>query len=175
MSDQKPVVSEAAITPRKQKSRAGHASHHATAFMKSRIVSFRLSEAEYSAVEQISQRQGCASVALFARSATLVGSCGGADGSTRSIDTGKLWQSLQAITVALDTVAATLHVVLRALGEPKTAAAAVTGGSNRPMEFNLTWHSDGSAESRGCRWGPYQAKTSIRRKPQPVCEKGNRV
>jgi len=89
--------------------------------MKSKIVSFRLSEAEYAAVEQMSQKQRCGSVALFARAATLVGACGGLEVTSGDMDAAKLWRSLEAITAALESLAATLHLVLQTLHESRSS------------------------------------------------------
>jgi hypothetical protein len=75
---------------------------------KIRIVSFRLSDAEYNAVEARSRRLCFNSVSQFARSLTLAGeSCD--DISTpldRDID--RVWRRLELLTAALEKVAVEL-------------------------------------------------------------------
>lgn len=97
--------------------------------MKSKIVSFRLSEAEYSAVEQMSQKQRCGSVALFARSATLAGALAERESGARNVDAERLWRNLEAITGALDTLVATLLPVLRTMHEAKAPTEGVSSGN----------------------------------------------
>lgn len=80
--------------------------------IKSRIISFRLSDDEYLIVQEISRKQGFASVSLFARSATLA-SCNSSDLVHAPVDVeiAGLWRRIEALTATLEKIAAQAGVI----------------------------------------------------------------
>lgn len=78
---------------------------------KSKIISFRLSDAEYSAVEERSRKLSFASVSQYARSLTLACDSPDAACTPFDIDINRLWRRLEALTAALEKIAADLQSV----------------------------------------------------------------
>jgi hypothetical protein len=84
--------------------------------IKSRIISFRLSDNEYLIVQDISRKQGFASVSLFARSATIA-SCNSSElvHSPLDVEIAGLWRRIEALTAALEKIAAQAGVLFTPL------------------------------------------------------------
>ena len=81
--------------------------------IKSKVVSFRLSDEEYQIVDDVTRKHGFASVSLFARSATL--KCG-MDGPVKTpldIEMNRLWRRIEALTSAIEQITMQLGVFLR--------------------------------------------------------------
>lgn len=96
-------------------------------YRKSKVVSFRLSPEEYSAIEKASRNQGFPSLSLFARSATLsFQSAVDMDGSDGVSSTG-LWQRLDRLTAQLERIAGKL-------GAASESPTSWNGGDFRPKE-----------------------------------------
>jgi hypothetical protein len=73
---------------------------------KCRIISFRLSDDEYGAVEEASRKHGFQSISLFARSATLTGHSAEPVHSPLDVELNKLWRRIETLTAALEQIAA---------------------------------------------------------------------
>jgi hypothetical protein len=71
---------------------------------KSKIVSFRLSEAEYETVEEICRMKGFSSMAFFARSATLAFSSGEELQNPLELELLTIRHRLDALTAAFKTL-----------------------------------------------------------------------
>jgi hypothetical protein len=84
--------------------------------IKSRIISFRLSDNEYLIVQDISRKQGFASVSLFARSATLA-SCDSSElvHSPVDMEIAGLWRRIEVLTATLEKIAAQAGVLFTPL------------------------------------------------------------
>src|SRR5262245_41293118 len=95
---------------------------------KRNIVSFRLSDAEYGAVEAVSRVQGFTSVSMFARSATLTGKLHEPAHSPLDIDMNRLWRRLEVLTATLEQITLQARRVLDRLGNPKTGRGAYGEG-----------------------------------------------
>jgi hypothetical protein len=80
--------------------------------IKSRIISFRLSAYEHGTIEEASQKQGFASVALFARSATLECKSSESVHSPLDVEINKIMQRIEALATALETLTAHAGVAL---------------------------------------------------------------
>jgi hypothetical protein len=78
---------------------------------KSKIVSFRLSDGEYSAVEERSRKLCFPSVSQFARSLTVASDSPDAACAPLDIDINRLWRRLEALTGALEKIAADVKSV----------------------------------------------------------------
>jgi hypothetical protein len=78
---------------------------------KSKILSFRLSNAEYDAIEKASHLHGFRSMALFARSAVLAFQPT-ANTSPLEVNVVQLWGRLQVLASEVENLAARLGVVL---------------------------------------------------------------
>jgi hypothetical protein len=83
---------------------------------KRNIVSFRLSDAEYGAVETVSRVQGFTSVSLFARSATLTNNSNDGTHSPFDADMNRLWRRLEVLTAALEQITIQARRALDRLG-----------------------------------------------------------
>ena len=83
--------------------------------IKCRIISFRVSEHDYEAVEEASRRQGFTSVSLFARSATLACNSSEFVHSPVDVEIDRLWRRIEALTAALEQIASHLSVALEPL------------------------------------------------------------
>jgi hypothetical protein len=80
--------------------------------IKSRIISFRVSDHDYEAVEQASRKQGFASVSLFARSATLAGVTSEVVQSPLDVEINRLWRRIEVLTTTLEQIAAHPNIAL---------------------------------------------------------------
>ena len=80
--------------------------------VKSNVVSFRLSDVEYDAVEAVSRLHGFASVSVFARSATVTCNSSEAIHRALTVDINRLWHRLEALTTAFEDTAAQLGIAL---------------------------------------------------------------
>ena len=80
--------------------------------IKRRIISFRVSDHEYEAVEEMSRKQGFVSVSLFARSAILTSDSSEAVHSPLDIDINRIWRRIEVLTTALETLTTHLGGVL---------------------------------------------------------------
>lgn len=80
--------------------------------IKSKIISFRVSDEEYKTVEAASQKQGFPSVSLFARFTTLSSHLSETFKSPLDTDFNRLWRRLDALTDTLERLAARAGVVL---------------------------------------------------------------
>lgn len=78
---------------------------------KSRVVSFRLSNAEYEAIEKASRIQGFGSMALFARAATL--SFQSWPNAPSPVDTkvAEVWRRIDLLTSELEKITNRLRIV----------------------------------------------------------------
>jgi hypothetical protein len=74
--------------------------------IKRRIISFRLSDEEYWAVEEVSRKHGFQSISLFARSATLTCHSTEPIYSPLDVELNKLWRRIETLTAALEQIAA---------------------------------------------------------------------
>jgi hypothetical protein len=83
--------------------------------VKCRIISFRVSDQDYGAVEEASRKQGFASVSLFARSATLACNSPELVHSPLDVEINRLWRRIEALTTALEQIAAHQSVALESL------------------------------------------------------------
>ena len=83
--------------------------------IKCKIISFRVSDQDYYAVEEASRKQGFTSVSLFARSATLT--CNSSDfvHSPLDVDINRLWRRIEALTTTLEQLAAHQSLALQSL------------------------------------------------------------
>jgi hypothetical protein len=93
---------------------------------KSRIISFRLSEEEYQAIETVSYRHGYTSVSLFARGPTLTTrsyqpACGGVDE-----ELARLWRRIDAIITTIE--------LLMTYFRPATAPPPQQGGTDEGQQ-----------------------------------------
>lgn len=79
---------------------------------KCKIVSFRLSDAEYEAVEAESRLHGFSSVSVFARSATLTCHSSESIHSGLKIDINRLWHRLEMLTATFERTAKQLGIAL---------------------------------------------------------------
>ena len=80
--------------------------------IKSKVVSFRISDDEYETVETASQKHGFASVSLFARAATLKGHSFEPVHTPLDVELNRLWRRIEALTSALEQIAARLGASL---------------------------------------------------------------
>jgi hypothetical protein len=80
--------------------------------IKSKVVSFRISDDEYESVETASQKHGFASVSLFARAATLKGHSFESVHTPMDVELNRLWRRIEALTSALEQIAARLGASL---------------------------------------------------------------
>lgn len=83
-----------------------------TDHLKCKIVSFRLSDPEYEAVEAESRVHGFSSVSVFARSATLTCNSSESIDAALKIDITRLLQRLEALTTAFEATAAQLGIAV---------------------------------------------------------------
>jgi hypothetical protein len=74
--------------------------------IKRKIVSFRLSDEEYAAVEERSRKHGFPSISLFARSAALAGRSTDPVNSPLDVELNKLWRRIEAIVATLEQISA---------------------------------------------------------------------
>jgi hypothetical protein len=81
--------------------------------IKSRIISFRVSDQEYGTVEQASRRSGFVSVSLFARTATLKCDSSSPVHSPADVEIDKLWRRIEVLTKELEALIANASVALR--------------------------------------------------------------
>jgi hypothetical protein len=77
---------------------------------KTRVISFRVSDDEYRAVDEASKKVGFTSVSLFARSATLTGNKQEPMQSPLSVEVQNLWCRIDALTAVLEQMAVHLSV-----------------------------------------------------------------
>jgi hypothetical protein len=77
---------------------------------KSKIISFRVSENEYGAVEEASRKHGFASVSLFARSATLMRDSSVPMQFPLDAEISRLWRRVDVLTTALEQITAHLGI-----------------------------------------------------------------
>lgn len=78
-----------------------------------RIISFRLSDDEYGVVEAVSRKSGFMSVSLFARSAVLAQQSAEPVHSSLDVEINRLWRRIEALTTALEELAAQAGVALK--------------------------------------------------------------
>jgi hypothetical protein len=79
---------------------------------KCRIISFRVSDDEYWAVEEASRKHGFSGVSLFARAATLACNLSEPVHSSLDRDINRLWRRIEAVTKALEELTAHAGVAL---------------------------------------------------------------
>jgi len=80
--------------------------------IKSRIVSFRLSDEEHGTVEEASRRHGFASVSHFARSATLERKSSEPMQTPLDVEINRMWRRIEVLTTALEALTAQAGVAL---------------------------------------------------------------
>jgi hypothetical protein len=80
--------------------------------IKCKIISFRVSDHEYWAVEEASRKHGFTGVSVFARSATLACNSSEPVHSSLDMDINRLWRRIEAITRALEELTAHAGVAL---------------------------------------------------------------
>jgi hypothetical protein len=73
--------------------------------IKCRIISFRVSDQDYEAVEEASRKQGFTSVSLFARSATLAFNSSEFVHSPLDVEINRLWRRIEVLTTTLEQIA----------------------------------------------------------------------
>jgi hypothetical protein len=83
---------------------------------RTKIISFRLSDAEYRAVEAASRINGFASVSLFARSAALGCDSGKSVHTPLDVDINRLWRRIEVLTTKLDEMTDRVAAVLDRFG-----------------------------------------------------------
>jgi hypothetical protein len=83
--------------------------------IKCKIISFRVSDHDYYAVEEASRRQGFTSVSLFARSATLACNSSEMVHSPLDVEINRLWRRIEVLTTTLEQIAAHQSVTLERL------------------------------------------------------------
>jgi hypothetical protein len=83
--------------------------------IKCRIISFRVSDQDYEAVEEASRKQGFTSVSLFARSATLAFNSSEAVHSPLDVEINRLWRRIEVLTTALEQIATRRSAALESL------------------------------------------------------------
>lgn len=74
--------------------------------IRTRIISFRMSEPEFEAVEEASRRQGFESISRFARAATLHSQATEPKQSAFDDEVSRLWRRIEALTTALEKLVA---------------------------------------------------------------------
>ncbi len=74
--------------------------------IKCKIISFRVSDQDYYAVEEASRKQGFTSVSLFARSATLTCNSSETVHSPLDVEINRLWRRIEVLTTTLEQLAA---------------------------------------------------------------------
>jgi hypothetical protein len=109
---------------------------------KRNIVSFRLSDAEYGAVEAVSRVQGFTSVSLFARSATLTNNSNELAHSPLDADMNRLWRRLEVLTTALEQITIQARKALDRLGTTSR-----TGKSGYGEEYDSASNGSGPMTS----------------------------
>lgn len=77
---------------------------------KCKIVSFRVSDDEYGAVETVSRMHGFTSVSLFARSATLTCNSYEPVHTPLDVEINRLWRRLETLTTILERITAQLNL-----------------------------------------------------------------
>jgi hypothetical protein len=77
---------------------------------KRKVISFRLSCSEYDDVEAMSQLHGFDSVALFARSATLMSNPSESIYTTLHVEVNRVWHRLESLTTAFEHAVAQLRI-----------------------------------------------------------------
>jgi hypothetical protein len=77
-----------------------------------RIMSFRISDHEYVAVEEASRKHGFVSVSLFARAATLTCSSSEPVHSPPDVEINRLWRRIEILTTSLETLTAQFGIAL---------------------------------------------------------------
>lgn len=82
---------------------------------KSRVISFRMSEDEYRAIEIVSWRHGFTSVSLFAREATLTSQSSEPARFGLDVELNRLWRRIEAITSTIEKLTAYAGMVLAPL------------------------------------------------------------
>jgi transposase len=76
------------------------------ALTKRKIISFRLSDEEYAAVEKKSRKNGFPSISVFARSSTLTERDTDPVSTPLDVELNKLWRRIEAIVTKLEELAA---------------------------------------------------------------------
>ncbi len=87
--------------------------------VKSKVVSFRISDEEYGTVEAASQKHGFCSVSLFARAATLNGYSFEPVHTPLDLELNRLWRRIEVLTLALERIAAQLGASLDRIRVPE--------------------------------------------------------
>jgi hypothetical protein len=80
--------------------------------IKSKVVSFRISDDEYESVETASEKHGFASVSLFARAATLKCFSFEPVNTPLDVELNRLWRRIEILTSALEQITARLGASL---------------------------------------------------------------
>lgn len=80
--------------------------------IKSKIISFRVSDEEHEAIIEASQKHGFASVSLFARFTALTSDSSEPVRFPLDAEINRLWRRVEALTTALEKLAAQAGVVL---------------------------------------------------------------
>jgi hypothetical protein len=83
--------------------------------IKSKIISFRVSDQDYYTVEEASRKQGFTSVSLFARSATLNCDPSKTVHSPLDVEINRLWRRIEVLTTTLEQLAAHQSLVLQSV------------------------------------------------------------
>jgi Arc/MetJ-type ribon-helix-helix transcriptional regulator len=83
--------------------------------IKCRIISFRVSDQDYEAVEEASRKGGFASVSLFARSATLALNSSELVHSPLDVEINRLWRRIEVLTTSLEQIATHQSAALESL------------------------------------------------------------
>ncbi len=79
---------------------------------RTKIISFRVSEHEFEAVQEASRKHGFSSVAFFARAATIASQLSEPIQSSLDIEISRLHCRIEALTAALEKLAARAGLVI---------------------------------------------------------------
>jgi hypothetical protein len=80
--------------------------------IKSKIISFRVSDREFGMVQEASRKHGFASVSLFARAATLTCDSAGPVQSPLDAELNRLWRRIEVLTAMLEKLSADAVLLL---------------------------------------------------------------
>jgi hypothetical protein len=83
--------------------------------IKSKIISFRVSDREFGVVQEASRKHGFASVSLFARAATLTCDTSGPVQSPLDLELTRLWRRIEVLTSILEKLSADTVLMLSSL------------------------------------------------------------
>jgi hypothetical protein len=80
--------------------------------LRSKVISFRVSDDEYRIVAAATEKHGFPSVSLFARSAALTENAPDAIKGPINVELGKLWTRINQLTSALEQIACKICVTV---------------------------------------------------------------